>query len=170
MRKNNVIFEHQFGFLCNKSTNQAILDIHSNIIESIEKKNFFCCILHDFAKVFDTIDQEILPTKLEYFGMRGTALNWIKSYLCNCSKCVSIDSQLSDELKVTHSVPQGIVLDQLLLLSYINDIPLPTSILNFHPFADDSSFLYSHDKLTILKSLTLNSLRFLTDLLHTSSL
>ena len=153
LHKNDVIFEHQFGFQRNKSTNQAILDIYSNLIESIEKKKFSCCILLDFAKAFDTVDHQILLRKLEYYDIRGTALNWFKSYLCNRSQCVSIDGQLSDELKITHGVPQGSVLGPLLFLLYINDIPLSSNILNFRLFADDTSLLYSHNNLSILESI-----------------
>ena len=104
LHKTDVLFEHHFGFQRNKSTNQAIVDIYSNVIESIEKKTFSCCILLDFAKAGDTVDHEILLRKLEYYGIRGTALNWFKSYICTRSQCVSIDGQLSDELKSTHGV------------------------------------------------------------------
>ena len=133
LHKNDVLFEHHFGFQRNKSTNQAILDIYSNLFESIEKKKCSCCILLDFAKAFDTVDHEILLRKLDYYGIRGTALNWFKSYLCNRSQCVSIDGQLSDELNITHGVPQGSVLGPLLFLLDSNDIPLSSNILTLSP-------------------------------------
>ena len=37
LEKNNVIFNHQFGFQKNKSTTLAILDLQTKIIEAIEK-------------------------------------------------------------------------------------------------------------------------------------
>ena len=48
--KNNSIFEHQFGFQPNKTTEMAILDIYAKIINVLEGKKIACCIFLDFAK------------------------------------------------------------------------------------------------------------------------
>ena len=33
----------------------------------------------DFAKAFDSLDRNVLFAKLEYYGIKGVALNWFKS-------------------------------------------------------------------------------------------
>ena len=56
----NIIYEHQFGFQKNKCTSLAFLDIYSELIKSIENKDFSCYIFLDFAKAFDTVNHETL--------------------------------------------------------------------------------------------------------------
>ena len=81
----NAIFEHQFGFQAGKSTDLAILDIHSKIVEAFENKELACCVFLDFAKAFDTVNHKILIRKLEYYGIRGSVLKWFESLLMQSS-------------------------------------------------------------------------------------
>ena len=51
----------------------------------------------DFAKAFDYLDRNALFTKLEYYGIKGVALNWFKSFLSDRKQCVnyrSVESEL----------------------------------------------------------------------------
>ena len=62
----------------------AVHSIVSNVIKSLENKEY--CIFLDFAKAFDTVNHDILIQKLDYYGIRGSALNLFKSYLGNNSQ------------------------------------------------------------------------------------
>ena len=77
----NKIHKHQLGFQKGKSTEHAILDIYASILKALEKKEKACCIFLDFAKAFDTVNHEILLTKLECYGVRGIAYELMKSHL-----------------------------------------------------------------------------------------
>ncbi len=56
----------------------------------MENKKFSCCIFLDFAKAFDTVDHQILLKKLEYYGVRGVALEWFCSYLTGRKQSVFV--------------------------------------------------------------------------------
>ena len=50
-----------------------------NIRNSLENGEFDIGISHDFQKVFDTVDHDILSNKR--YGIRGISLEWFKNCL-----------------------------------------------------------------------------------------
>ena len=40
-------------------------------------------IFADLQKAFEIVDHQIMPSKLDYYGIRGTSNNWLKSYRSN---------------------------------------------------------------------------------------
>ena len=84
LEKNNVLFEHQFGFRKGYSTEQAILEITENLNDAIDNKLITCGLFLDFSKAFDTVNHQIPSnSKLMKYGIRGNPLLWFKSYLEN---------------------------------------------------------------------------------------
>ena len=54
-------------------------------------------VLVDLSAAFDVIDHKILQTRHEHsFGVTGSALSWIKSYLSDRSLCVAIGMTTSE--------------------------------------------------------------------------
>ena len=52
-------------------------------------------VFFDLAKSFDTVDHEILLSKLEYYGVCDESLPWFKNYFSGrSSRCTLILSQL----------------------------------------------------------------------------
>ena len=74
LKKIDLLYEDQFGFPEGVSSEQAIIDLQSNIMQSIEKKHKACSISLDFAKAFHTVNHEISLSKLEYYSIRFTPL------------------------------------------------------------------------------------------------
>ena len=166
----NIIYEHQFGFQKNKSTSLAVLDIYSKLIKSIENKEFSCCIFLDFAKAFDTVNHEILLSKLEHYGITGIVNDWFRSYLSLRPQKVKINGFLSDEQYIKCGVPQGSVLGPLLFLIYINDMPYASTILDIHLFVDDTSIFMSNKNLEELQTIVNSELVNISDWLISNKL
>ncbi len=68
----------------------------------------------DLKKAFDTINHTILIEKLNHYGIRGVASNWIENYLCNITQYVSYNDVQSDYKSVVCGIPQGSILGPLL--------------------------------------------------------
>ena len=83
----------------------------------------------DLSKAFDTLVFVVLLFKLKYYGVTGTALDLLKSYLTNKKQYVVFDSCQSEHVEICIGVPQG--LSPLFLSVYINDLITVSNRLNF---------------------------------------
>ena len=116
--ENKILSELQFGFQKNKSTEQAVTSIISAIDQVKNEKKSSYCIFLDFAKAFDTVNHEILLSKLDHYGISGKSHDLFHSYLSNRTQQTDIGGTLSDIGIIKHGVPQGSVLGPLLFQLY----------------------------------------------------
>ena len=137
------IYKLQFGFRKRHSTEHALLNIIEKIRQNLDNGIFTCGVFIDLEKAFDTVNHEILLKKLDYYGIRESALKWIKSYLTNRKQFVSLNGVKSKTENISCGVPQGSILGPLLFIIYINDMHQAVTCSTVHHFADDTNILFS---------------------------
>ena len=143
MISNNLFYKKQFGFQKNCSTEHAILELVEQITKSFNNKNHTLGVFVDLSKAFDTVNHEILLTKLNHYGIRGKTHNWIKTYLKYRKQFVLLND--TGLIEVICGVPQGSILGPLLFLIYINDMFKASQTISTIMFADDTNFFLSHN-------------------------
>ena len=128
------------------STETALLRIQNDLLLSINQQKISALVLLDLSAAFDTIDHGILLSRLSsHYGITGSALDLLTSYLSNRTMSVLIDSTPSPPTAVNTGVPQGSVLGPLLFSLYtspISDI-FSNSPVAFHLYADDTQLYIS---------------------------
>ena len=96
------------------------------------------------------MNHEILLKKLNIYGIRGTALQWLRSYLTDRTQYCRINGQISNPLTVINGIPQGSALGPLLFLIYINDLPKCLEHATASMFADDTQIETSSNDVSVM--------------------
>ena len=123
-------------------TENALLNIHNDILLNMAKGSVTALTLLDLSVAFDTIDHTILLDRLNvYYGISEIALGWFKSYLSGRTHSVKVGSTLSHPAAVQYGFPQGSILGPILFSLYTNPISSiihSHSSINLHFYIDDT--------------------------------
>ena len=150
---NDILTYHQFGFRKSYSTELAATSLYDAILKNLDRKDITCAIFLDLAKAFDSVDHKILLEKLEKYGIRGTPLKFMESYLSNRWQYVKLNGRSSELALIDIGIPQGSILGPLLFLLYINDLPNASNFF-VKLFADDTFLSLSSHNFNELKRKT----------------
>lgn len=141
----NDIFEvFQSGFRAFHSTESALIRVLNDLLTAVDSGSSAVLVLLDLCAAFDTIDHDILLSRLEnVIGIQGTALAWFKSFLLNRTFSVNIGRDRSQPASQLSGVPQGSILGQILFSLYL--LPLGSIFskhgLPFHFYGDVQIYL-----------------------------
>ena len=129
-----------------------MLYLYDKITSAVDERKYTAGLFLDLSKAFDTVNHSILFGKLEHYGIRGLALEWVESYLCNSLQYVEFNGISSSYKEILCGVPQGSVLGPLFFLIYINDICHLSNLYDLVLFADDTNLFFSHNDTHIINS------------------
>ena len=124
IESNNLFYQHQYGFRPKHSTIHTIIHLHNQIAEENDNstKDLTLSVFIDLSKALDTISHDILLSKLDNLGVRGTAKSWFVGYLTDRKQYMELCNNKSPLANITCGVPQGSILGPIRFLIYVNDI------------------------------------------------
>ena len=108
---------------------------------------------------FDAVDHSILLKKLKLYGITDKNFAWFESYLSNRKQYIEIGENSKTDLKyVTCLVPQGSILEPLLFLVYVKDLPNASRLLDPIMFVDHTNIFFNHKDIKHLFTVVNNEL------------
>ena len=78
------------------STLTALVDITDNWYLNVDNGLTNAILFIDLKKAFDTIDHEILSSKLELYGFKGASINLLRDYLSDRTQVTVINNVNSE--------------------------------------------------------------------------
>lgn len=96
------------------STKTALLKVHIDILQSLDKNNAIIWLMLDLFAAFGTIDHWTLDRDILvlHFGIAGKPLTWMASYLNNRYQIVCINGELLKPVHIKYSVLKDLSRDQ----------------------------------------------------------
>lgn len=148
LEKNNILPKEQSGFRKGRSTVTALLDVTDNILSAQDNGMCTILVLLDFSRAFDSLNIDLMISKLQFYGFDSKALQWFNSYLSNRYQYVKLtrsdgSTYVSDKLEVKRGVPQGSILGPILFILYSADLRNHIKHCKFHMYADDTQVYIS---------------------------
>lgn len=78
---------------------------------------------YDLSSAFDTVDVDMVSSKLKLFGINGRENAWFNNYLSERQQQVQYNTSRSKFRPVKYGVPQGSILGPVLFLVLVADLP-----------------------------------------------
>jgi Reverse transcriptase (RNA-dependent DNA polymerase) len=123
------------------STETALLCVLSDFYAAADGQRITLLGLLDLSAAFDCVDHDILVRRLQLsYGIGGSALAWISSFLSGRAQQVSYNGHLSAISSLIFGVPQGSSCGPLLYLLYSAEMfdVIADCGLAGHSYADDT--------------------------------
>ena len=149
-------------FLCGYrkgfNTQYALLSLIERWRLRLDKQGFAGALLMDLSKTFDTINHELLITKLHAYEFSTEALEVLLSYLQERWQGAKINTTFNSWTPLLQGFPQGSVLGLMLFNIYINDMFFALNEIDIFNFEDDTTpYVCDSNLKSVLEKLEHNS-------------
>ena len=122
LNQNNILYKLQFGFKPTFSTQLACSYLSSKISDLFNDNNLVLAIFFGLTKAFDTLDHDIMLSKLSNYDFHDVVTDWFCNYVKNWPQRVRINDKYFDVKPILFGMLRGSTLGPLLFLIYLNDI------------------------------------------------
>ena len=128
------------------STETSLLNTLDQVYMAADSSQPTILVSLDLSAAFDTIDHHILLTRLQTgFGISGSVINWIRSYLADRVQRVVVGQSKSTDTSLNTGVPQGSVLGPILFSVFTSPVGhiISSSGIHHQQYADDTQLFIS---------------------------
>jgi hypothetical protein len=155
--------EFQSAYRSLHSTETALTHVKNTIMQHLHNQQGVFLVLLDLSAAFDMVEHSVLVRRMaNEIGLRGTALEWYKSYFTGRTNRVCISDTFSVPHHMDYGLPQGSIVGPGSFKTYI--IPVGRIIskhnIYYHMYADDIQLFMNFnpsDPSSIQSSLTMLS-------------
>lgn len=147
LTNNNNLSNCQHAYRPGRSTISATQRFVERVIDHLEDKKKVAGVFLDLSKAFDSVNHELLLEKLKVYGLTGTSLDLVKSFLEEREQTVEVKIEgkrfRSTPRSCKIGVPQGSSLGNTLFLVFLNDIAYINIKGDIIQYADDTTIILS---------------------------
>jgi len=137
-----VLRDTQSGYRPGHSCITLLHKLCNDISLSLRKGEVTLAVMVDYSKAFDTVNYEILVSKLQELKFSNSLIDLLIDYLSDREQFVQINDKRSKKKKLMCGVPQGSILGPMLFNIYVYDLANYATSSTIQ-FADDSTFYQS---------------------------